>query len=60
MALVRSGTGPLFDKFTSLAGRINRRKSAEDAGKTVYVCARYENSKGEAGNWGPLASAVVT
>jgi hypothetical protein len=32
---------------------------AEDAGKTVYVCCRYENRKGEAGQWGPVASAVI-
>jgi hypothetical protein len=32
---------------------------AEDAGKTVYACARYENSKGEAGDWGPVVSAVI-
>ncbi|MDR2663376.1 MAG: hypothetical protein LBC31_10320 [Treponema sp.] len=32
---------------------------AEDAGKTAYVCARYEDGKGEAGLWGPIASAVI-
>jgi hypothetical protein len=32
---------------------------AEDAGKTVYVCCRYENQKGEAGQWGPVVSAVI-
>ncbi|MDR1325553.1 MAG: hypothetical protein LBK00_05905 [Treponema sp.] len=32
---------------------------AEDAGKTVYVCCRYENQKGEAGQWGPVASAII-
>jgi hypothetical protein len=32
---------------------------AEDAGKTVYLCARYENQKGKAGNWGPVVSAVI-
>jgi hypothetical protein len=32
---------------------------AEDAGMTVYVCCRYENRKGEAGQWGPVASAVI-
>ena len=32
---------------------------AEDAGKTVYVCCRYENRKGEAGQWGHVASAVI-
>jgi hypothetical protein len=32
---------------------------AEDAGKTVYVCCRYENQKGQAGQWGPVVSAVI-
>jgi hypothetical protein len=32
---------------------------AEDAGMTAYVCCRYENGKGEAGQWGPVASAVI-
>ena len=30
-----------------------------DSGKTVYFCIRYENSKGEAGEFGPLFSAVI-
>ena len=30
-----------------------------DAKKTVYFSIRYENSKGEAGTWGPLFSAVI-
>jgi hypothetical protein len=32
---------------------------AEDAGMTVYVCCRYENGKGEVGQWGPVASAII-
>ncbi|MDR1617950.1 MAG: hypothetical protein LBS06_02735 [Treponema sp.] len=32
---------------------------AEDAGKTAYVCARYENGKGETGLWGPMVSATI-
>jgi hypothetical protein len=32
---------------------------AEDAGMTVYVCCRYENRKGEAGQWGPVSSVVI-
>jgi hypothetical protein len=32
---------------------------AEDAGKTVYVCCRYENRKGEVGQWGPVASTII-
>ncbi|MDR2632903.1 MAG: hypothetical protein LBC51_04680 [Treponema sp.] len=45
--------------------RFTRRRNekllsdAEDAGKTVYVCCRYENRKGEAGQWGPVVSAVI-
>jgi hypothetical protein len=45
--------------------RFTRRKremfdfAAEDSGKTVYFCVRYENAKGEPGPWGPLFSSVV-
>jgi hypothetical protein len=54
----KDGKGLLHLCFT------RRRKErlvfdAEDSGKTVYVCARYENRKGEAGSWGPVASAVI-
>jgi len=31
----------------------------EDSGKTAYFCIRYENSKGAAGPWGPLCSAII-
>ena len=31
----------------------------EDAGKTACFCLRYENSKGKAGPWGPLNSAII-
>jgi hypothetical protein len=31
----------------------------EDSGKTAYFCIRYENSKGKAGPWGPVFSAVI-
>jgi hypothetical protein len=30
-----------------------------DSGKTVYFCIRYENSKGEAGDFVPIFSAVI-
>jgi hypothetical protein len=26
----------------------------------AYVCCRYENGKGEEGQWGPVASAVIS
>jgi hypothetical protein len=45
--------------------RFTRRKKekilfdAEDGGMTAYVCCRYENRKGEAGNWGPVASIII-
>jgi len=32
---------------------------AEDSGKTVYFCIRYENSKGKPGPWGPLFQAII-
>ena len=30
-----------------------------ESGNTVYFCLRYENSKGEAGPYGPMLSAVI-
>jgi hypothetical protein len=27
---------------------------------TAYFCARYENPKGDAGEWGPIVSAIAT
>ena len=30
-----------------------------DTGKTAYFSIRYENSKGKAGPWGPMASAII-
>jgi hypothetical protein len=45
--------------------RFTRRKKekilfeAEDGGMTAYVCCRYENRKGEAGDWGPVASIII-
>jgi hypothetical protein len=30
-----------------------------DSGKTACFCLRYENSKGKAGQWGPIVSAVI-
>jgi hypothetical protein len=32
---------------------------AEDAGKTVYVCCRYENRRGHEGQWGPVTSSII-
>lgn len=31
----------------------------EDKGKTAYFCVRFENSKGETGVWGDLATAII-
>jgi hypothetical protein len=31
----------------------------EDTGKRVCFCFRYENSKGQAGQWTPVVSAVI-
>jgi len=43
---------------------VRRRKElfifpAEDSGKTAYFSIRYKNSKGQAGPWGPVFSAVI-
>jgi hypothetical protein len=32
---------------------------AEDSGLTVYVCCRYENQKGDEGQWGPVVSSII-
>jgi hypothetical protein len=52
------GKGLLHFRFT------RRRKEklifdAEDGGMTVYVCCRYENQKGEAGQWSLVASVII-
>ena len=45
--------------------RFTRRKKelitfdAAEAGMTAYVCCRYENRKGEAGQWGPVVSTII-
>ncbi|MDR2177056.1 MAG: hypothetical protein LBP20_03320 [Treponema sp.] len=45
--------------------RFTRRKKelvsfdASESGMTAWFCARYENGKGEAGKWGPVASAII-
>jgi hypothetical protein len=54
----RDGKGLNHYRFTH---RRNERLvfDAEDAGKTAYVCSRYENGKGEVGEWGPVASAII-
>jgi hypothetical protein len=26
---------------------------------TAYICCRYENQKGDVGQWGPVVSAVI-
>jgi hypothetical protein len=45
--------------------RFTRRRTevvsfaAGESGMTAYFCSRYENGKGEAGEWGPVASAVI-
>jgi hypothetical protein len=31
----------------------------EDSGKTAYLCARYENSKGETGGWGVMLHVII-
>ncbi|MDR2194687.1 MAG: hypothetical protein LBP19_09560 [Treponema sp.] len=32
---------------------------AEDGGMTAWVCCRYENQKGDVGQWGPVVSAII-
>jgi hypothetical protein len=58
MKVPSDGKGLQHYRFT------RRRKEkilldAEDAGMTAWVCCRYENAKGEAGQWGPVVSAII-
>jgi hypothetical protein len=56
---------PPLDGDELLHLRFTRRRieiagfAAAEAGMTAYFCARYENNKGDAGSWGPVASAVI-
>jgi hypothetical protein len=57
---------PIPDNVSQLTeSRFTRRKkelftfAKEDRGKTACFCIRYENSKGKAGQWGPIISAVI-
>ena len=56
---------PPADGKSLLHFRFTRRRKekllfdAEDRGKTVYICCRYENQKGKVGQWGPVASATI-
>jgi hypothetical protein len=56
---------PPLDGEELIHYRFTRRKTevvsfaAEESGMTAYFCSRYENGKGEAGEWGPVASAVI-
>jgi hypothetical protein len=56
---------PPLDGEELLHHRFTLRKTevvgfaAGEAGMTAYFCSRYENRKGEAGNWGPVAQAVI-
>jgi hypothetical protein len=52
------GKGLAHHRFT------RRRKEkllfdAEDGGMMAYVCCRYENGKGETGQWGPVAGVII-
>ncbi|MDR0635597.1 MAG: hypothetical protein LBF87_00795 [Treponema sp.] len=52
------GKGLMHYRFT----RRRREKlvfEAAESSMLVYVCCRYENQKGETGQWGPVASAVI-
>ncbi|MDR1326722.1 MAG: hypothetical protein LBK00_11880 [Treponema sp.] len=58
MKIPMDGKGLQHYRFTR-RGKEKFIFDAEDAGKTVYVCCRYENRKGEAGQWGPVVSLVI-
>jgi hypothetical protein len=56
---------PPLDGEDLLHYKFTRRKTepvgfnAEESGMTAYFCARYENGKGEADEWGSVASEVI-
>jgi hypothetical protein len=56
---------PPLDGEELLHYRFTRRKTelvgfaAEESGMMAYFCSRYENGKGETGNWGPIVSAII-
>jgi hypothetical protein len=57
-------TGPLKTGKKLPYSVFTRRKKErfdfdDESGNTVYFCLRYENSKGEAGPFGPVLSAVI-
>jgi hypothetical protein len=55
-------TGP--DDITEQEDRRRKNEeivnSADDAGKKIFFCMRYVNSKGEPGEWGPIIEAIIT
>ena len=58
MTVPANGNGLRHYRFT----RRRREKihfDPEDAGMTAFVCCRYENQKGDEGDWGPVISAVI-
>jgi hypothetical protein len=56
---------PPLDGDELLHHRFTLRKTdavsfaADESGMTAYFCSRYENQKGQVGNWGPVAQAVI-
>jgi hypothetical protein len=58
MTVPADGKGLLHYRFT-------RRKTeritfeAGESGMRAYACSRYENQKGDAGEWGPVAAAII-
>jgi hypothetical protein len=58
MKIPISGDELPFSKFTRRKREIFNF-DAEDSGKTVFFCIRFENSKGDPGPWGPIVSAVI-
>jgi hypothetical protein len=57
---------PPLDGEELLHYRFTRRKTelvsfaAEESGMTACFCSRYENRRGETGNWWPVVSAIIS
>jgi hypothetical protein len=50
--------GLLHNRFTG-GGRRSPCLTRRTRARPVYLCRRRENRKGEAGHWGPVASALI-
>jgi hypothetical protein len=53
-----SGDDLLYYKFTRKK-KIIVTFDPHESGMTAYICSRYENQKGESGDWGKIVSTII-